>query len=214
MTSRLLRGWYTDNQRLLGVSWKILCFRMVIKCLEVIKCDLSVTKGLTVRNLKINSTLSGRGSKRVLVNGVDASEIRNQAVLTSGGSSVIRGRKTFVNAFTANHLNAVSVGGVTVCDLVVVTRDDIIADNLVYTAPISIFGDVLVSGLVDGQDVDHLFSTRLTLDGIQTLSASYIFEAIRVEDRGTASEGCPSYSVVPLRSASYHWIYKCCIPHC
>ncbi|XP_071544511.1 uncharacterized protein [Panulirus ornatus] len=80
-------------------------------------------------------------------------------------------------------LTSVLVGGVTVCDLVVVTRDDIIADNLVYTAPISIFGDVLVSGLVDGQDVDHLFSTRVTLDGIQTLSASYIFEAIRVEGR-------------------------------
>ncbi|XP_071539315.1 uncharacterized protein [Panulirus ornatus] len=40
---------------------------------------------------------------------------------------------------------------------------------------------MLVSGLVDGQDVDHQFSTRVTLDGIQTLSASYIFEAIRVE---------------------------------
>ncbi|XP_071543754.1 uncharacterized protein [Panulirus ornatus] len=110
----------------------------------VIKCDLSFTKGLTVRNLKINSTLSGRGSKGVLVNGVDLSEMRNQAVLTSDGSSIVRGRKTFVNAFTADHLNAVSVGGVMVRDLVVVTRDDIIADNLVYTAPISIFGDLLL----------------------------------------------------------------------
>lgn len=59
-----------------------------------------------MRNLLVKSALSGRGSRGVLVNGVDVSEVENHAVLTSGGPLVITGRKSFTNAFTAHHLVA------------------------------------------------------------------------------------------------------------
>ncbi|KAG7170904.1 putative polehole-like 2, partial [Homarus americanus] len=58
------------------------------------------------------------------------------------------------------------LGGVRVSDLVVFSSGDIIND---------------VSGLVDGVDLAHLFTTRMTLDQNQTFYGNWRFEAIRVE---------------------------------
>ncbi|XP_071544451.1 uncharacterized protein [Panulirus ornatus] len=130
--------------------------------------------------IKVNGHSLDSITREFLLDGVDQN-VQESWRANYMGMDVFTTRGSPIAGTISGVLTSVSVGGMTVCDLVVMTRDDIVADNLVYTAPISIFGDVLVSGLVDGQDVDHLFSTRVTLDGIQTLSASYIFEAIRVE---------------------------------
>ncbi|XP_042218448.1 uncharacterized protein LOC121863747 [Homarus americanus] len=148
----------------------------------VIKCNLDFTKTLSVGSLTVITALSGiGGTGGVLVNGVDVSDIAARAVLATGGTFIITGRKTFIHGFHTHHLVVTGfLGGVRVSDLVVFSSGDIIND-VIFTGSLTIRGNLMVSGLVDGVDLAHLFTTRMTLDQNQTFYGNWRFEAIRVE---------------------------------
>ncbi|XP_069173442.1 uncharacterized protein [Procambarus clarkii] len=145
----------------------------------VITCDLSFTKGVTVKTLEVKTVMGGDGG--VLVNGVNISDVASRAVLTTGGPVMVTGKKLFTKGLAVDQLVAVSVSGVAVKDLVVMARTDAMAKDLTFTAPISVLGDLMVSGLVDGQDLTRLFSSRVVLNASQTLFASYTFDTLIVE---------------------------------
>nr|XP_053634704.1 uncharacterized protein LOC128690173 [Cherax quadricarinatus] len=147
----------------------------------VINCDLSFTKGLTVKHVEVKSAVSGGSSGGVLLNGVNITDVHSRAVYADGGSVEIVGRKVFLNALSVHHLVAEYVGSVAVQNLVVPAREVSMAVDFIFTAPIIVFGNVLVSGLVDGIDLEDFFSTRAVFNTTQTLFGSYTFEAMRVE---------------------------------
>ncbi|XP_071544735.1 uncharacterized protein [Panulirus ornatus] len=154
----------------------------------IIKCNLDFTKPLTVGSMTVTRALSGIGIEGVLVNGIDVSDVATRVVLATGGTYIIKGRKTFTNGFHTYHLAVTgSLGGVQMEDLVVLTSSNII-EGISFTNAITIRGNLQVSGLVDGVDLAHLFNSRVTLDQDQTLLGSWTFEAIRVEGDLEADE--------------------------
>ncbi|XP_068220723.1 uncharacterized protein [Palaemon carinicauda] len=149
---------------------------------NVINCDVRFTNGLRVGTLRVRSSVSGRGGGGVLVNGLDLSEIARRAVLKTGGTVLISGVKSFSNGFIVDNLVvAGSLGGVPVSNLVALSRTDVLANNLRFIAPITVRGDLQVTGLVDGVDLEEFILNRLTLNSTQTMFTSCTFENIRIE---------------------------------
>ncbi|XP_064112419.1 uncharacterized protein LOC135219519 [Macrobrachium nipponense] len=148
---------------------------------NVINCDLRFTNGLRIGKLRVRLSVSGRSGGKVLVNGLDISNIAARAVLKTGGTVLISGVKTFSNGFIVDNLVAGSLGGVPVSNLVALSRTDVLARDFRFTAPITVLGDLQVTGLVDGVDLEDFIRNRITLNSSQTMFTSCTFENIRVE---------------------------------
>ncbi|XP_069957094.1 uncharacterized protein [Cherax quadricarinatus] len=148
----------------------------------VIRCNLNFTKPLIVGVLQVTEALSGIGGSQVLVNGINVPDVAARAVLATGGTFFIAGRKIFTRGFNTEHLFiSGSLGGINLQDLVPISATGVIVGNVKFTAPINIMGNLMVSGLIDGVDLASVFSNRVTLGENQTLFGSWQFEEIIVE---------------------------------
>ncbi|KAG0724081.1 hypothetical protein GWK47_041396 [Chionoecetes opilio] len=148
----------------------------------VIECDLHLTEGLQVGRLEVHDGVGGVEGAGVLINGVDLSEVARRAVRRDGGSFVVKGRKVFTAGLATRRLRAASLAGVAVKDFVTVgVTNSRVPPHLIFKAPVTVLGDLWVSGLVDGVDLARLFQDRVRVDIRQTLSATYHFESLRIE---------------------------------
>ncbi|ROT83230.1 polehole-like protein [Penaeus vannamei] len=148
---------------------------------SVINCNVAFTKDLKIKTLSVD-TVFGVGPEGTLINSLNVSDINANAVLTLGGSYIMTGIKTFTNGLTADGLKVTgSLGGIPVSDLVVVSASGRLADNLLFTAPITAKGDLEVGGLIDNVDLEQLLIDRIRLDTTESLTSSTSFEGIKVE---------------------------------
>ncbi|XP_071544738.1 uncharacterized protein [Panulirus ornatus] len=147
----------------------------------VIVCNLEFGNPLMVNSLVVTS-LSSLSKNGVLVNGVNITNLEMQAVLARGHTFVITGEKTFSIGFSTDNLSVnKSLAGVPVDDLLVVSDVRSVVKDVAFVAPISVHGDLLVSGLLDGVDMAHVLSTRVRLDKMETVFGNCKFGAIRVK---------------------------------
>ncbi|XP_045125120.1 uncharacterized protein LOC123512684 [Portunus trituberculatus] len=154
----------------------------------VIECDLHLSEGLQVGRLEVKAGVGGVDAAGVLFNGVDLSELQRRAVLRDGGTYVLQGRKVFTAGLATHRLRAATLAGVAVRDLVTVGAvSSRLPSHLMFRTPLTVLGDLWVSGLVDGVDLEHLFTERVRLDVHQTLASTYHFEALRIEGDFTTS---------------------------
>ncbi|KAK8395748.1 hypothetical protein O3P69_005682 [Scylla paramamosain] len=154
----------------------------------VIECDLHLSEGLQVGRLEVKAGVGGVDSAGVLLNGVDLSEVQRRAVRRDGGTYVLQGRKVFTAGLATHRLRTATLAGVAVRDMVTVGAvSSRLPAHLVFRTPLTVLGDLWVSGLVDGVDLAHLFTERVRLDVHQTLAATYHFETLRIEGDFTIS---------------------------
>ncbi|XP_042865449.1 uncharacterized protein LOC122249022 isoform X2 [Penaeus japonicus] len=148
---------------------------------EVINCNIEFTRALKVNELTVRTSLFGLGLDGVLVDGLNVTEVKEKAVLTSGGLYHITGRKMFSNNLTVTSLRvADTIGNVSVQNLVVVSQHDRLINNLLFTAPITV-SELQVDGLIDGVDLEYLLANRITTNDNGTISRSLYFEDVKVE---------------------------------
>ncbi|KAK7076189.1 hypothetical protein SK128_002233 [Halocaridina rubra] len=149
---------------------------------NIVNCDVKYANGLRVRDLVVRLSVSGRSGGSVLVNDISLSEIALRAVHNTVGTVLISGLKTFTNGIIVENLViAGSLGGVRVSSFVALSRTNILAYGLTFTAPITVTGNLLVTGLVDGVSLQDFLNNRITLNGTQTRFTSCTFENIKVE---------------------------------
>ncbi|KAG7173760.1 hypothetical protein Hamer_G018906, partial [Homarus americanus] len=148
----------------------------------VITCNLEFSKPLTVNNMVVTSSVSGRSDGGVLVNDVNITHLETQAVRTGGQTYVITGKKTFSKGFsTYNLIVNKTLGGVAVQDLVTFSGVGSLAQDVIFHAPIIVRGNLQVLGLVDGVNLSQVFASRVTLHGMQTVYGNCEFDSIVVE---------------------------------
>ncbi|XP_063609339.1 uncharacterized protein LOC134783409 [Penaeus indicus] len=148
---------------------------------SVINCDITFTTNLNTQILSV-AEASGIGAEGVLINSLNVTKINEKAVLIQGGSYLMTGLKSFTNGLTAGGLKLTgSLSGVPVADLVVVSANSRLADDLTFKAPITVKGDLEVEGLIDNVDLEQLLIDRIRLDTQETLTSSTIFEGLKVE---------------------------------
>nr|APA05127.1 polephole-like protein [Penaeus vannamei] len=149
---------------------------------SVIDCNTDFTRLLMVGNAKVKTSLHGSGAQGVLINNMNVTDVDVHAVHLTGGPYLITGDKIFNSGLNVEKLNIDgSLDGVVVNNLVVLSKYDRRADELVFKAPISIRGDLKVDGLLDNVNLEQLLSDRIKLDTTEALSSSTTFEGMKVE---------------------------------
>ncbi|XP_063869289.1 uncharacterized protein LOC135105158 [Scylla paramamosain] len=148
---------------------------------EIIECDLEFRHPIRVRQLVVRGALADPAGTGLLLGGVNVSRVAAGAVRDQGQTIVITGDKTFANGFTARNLivNG-SIDGVPVADLVTLSGNGPMLESAVFRAPITVRGNLKVHGLVDGMDLEEVFSNRIDLRKPQEVYGSCSFYAIKV----------------------------------
>ncbi|XP_050701941.1 uncharacterized protein LOC126988145 [Eriocheir sinensis] len=147
---------------------------------ETIRCNLKFEHPITVERLVVRGPVDGSSGQGLLVGGVNVSLLDAEAVRDQGGDIIVTGHKIFANGLTSHNLIINDlVDGVPVSDLVTLSGGRIV-EAATFMEPITVSGDLKVNGLVDGVDLDHVFTSRINLLNPREVGGKCSFHALRV----------------------------------